>query len=604
MTSQTPPKDIFVSIAVSRPEGGLAKLPGALTGAKRMADWARSTKEYLVVHVDDSEHDVSVERIRGLVEEAIEKVHETSPLQRIVFYFAGHGAAQNTNDTLWLLSRWQTDPSEAIRVPILQRVLRTYQPAQVSFIGDSCRVVHKDFLDTLGSAVLRRRDEAPSEFELDQFFAADAGEAAFMVRPQGATEAFCIFTDVLLDALEGGAPGSSIARPNIGSVVTSGQLAAYLRSAVPLKASKHNVVLTPVPRPGFIEPRDVYATLKESVTLEADERPPPPPDPDTVPTVPPNIDAKRARRERDRRREKVKSLAALFAEEDHPPRFETRCGISIAGAEGQEIAAPPYAQITPDSEGNKTWFRVGKSDVEPMKRPFADLLVRVSRDHWAYAFAVPQFITALTIRNKASVGVISRQIGLQNEYRQTEDIVVRMNARLITGDESYDIAAMIREQKHEDFVSGIIAAYLYDSVGDIDNIRRIASYYVEHRQPVPFDVALLTDADIKLGPAYALKLDIPAVPERTPRTEIERRRAYTFAAMPARPEASILGTMPLMRQGWTLLELSTWVGGKLEQWRDLLVATRPDLTAAPFTTLRGGAAKHLAAAIRAGKPFS
>jgi Caspase domain len=414
---QETPKDIFVSIAVSRPEG-LTPLPGALTGARDMASWARS-KGYSAVHIDDTDGDVSVKRIRTDVEKAIKQVHETSPLRRIVFYFAGHGAAQNVNDTLWLLSRWHTDTSEAIRVPNLQRVLRTYHPAQVAFIGDSCRVLHKYFLDTLGSAVLLKTDENPTEFELDQFFAADAGEAAFMVVAQGSTDAFCIFTDVLLNALEGDAPASAIARPSMGTVVTSGQLAAYLRAAVPLKASEHNVVLTPVPRPGFIEPREVYAILQPSAALEADEgpQPAPPPifDPDTVPPPPPpNIDpdaarpegdAKLVRRERDRRREIAQSLKSSFAEEDHPQRFETHSGISMSGAEAKEIAAPPDVVVTPDRKGTKKRFRVGKSDVDHMTRPFADLLVKISRDHWAYAFAVPEFITALTIRNRGSVGV-------------------------------------------------------------------------------------------------------------------------------------------------------------------------------------------------------
>jgi hypothetical protein len=619
--SRTPPKDIFVSIAVSRAQG-LTQLPGTITGAQDMAHWAQSNG-YLVVHIDDSKSEVSVKRVRTKVVKAINKVHEMSPLRRIIFYFAGHGAAQYLDDTLWLLSRWRRDPSEAIRVPNLRRVLRTYQPAQVAFIGDACRVVHKDFLNTLGSAVLlNNEDENPSDFELDQFFAADAGEAAFMVVRQGSKDAFCIFTDVLLNALERGAPGSAIARPGVGFVVTSGRLATYLKSEVPLEASKHNVVLTPVPRPGFIEPRDIYVKLRRPVTLKANELPPPPSPPafypNAVPPSPPNVgpnaprpkgDALRVRRERDRRESIARSLEDSFAEEKHPQRFETHSGISISGieAKAKEIATPPDVVVTRDSKEKALFqFRVGKSDVDPMKRPFADLLVKISRDRWAYAFAVPGFITALTIRNGASVGAISRkiEIGSHKKYSDTEAIVARLNAGIIASGESYRLAAMLRERKHDNFVLGIIAAYLYDSVGDIDNIRRIATYYVQQRQPVPFDVALLTGAEIKPGLGDALIFDIPAVEPRKPRTRAERLRSYTFRAMSASRNAPILATIPLLRQGWTLLELSSWAGPSLQKWRNFLVEVRRGLTPAPFTTLRQPQAQNLAAAIRAGKPFA
>jgi hypothetical protein len=38
---------------------------------------------------------------------------------------------------------------------------------------------------------------------------------------------------------------------------------------------------------------------------------------------------------------------------------------------------------------------------------------------------------------------------------------------------------------------GVISAYLYDSIGDIDSIRQMAFYYAKAQQAIPYDIALL-----------------------------------------------------------------------------------------------------------------
>ena len=233
-----------------------------------------------------------------------------------------------------------------------------------------------------------------------------------------------------------------------------------------------------------------------------------------------------------------------------------------------------------------------------MDRQFADLMVRISEDNWAYVFAIQRFITALTVRNEQSVSVISREVHYgRGEYARTEEIVARMNARLISGDDAYDLAAGIRENKHRDFVLGAIAAHLYDSVGDTDNIRRIAYYYECHNQPIPFDVALLTGDPIRSVNGM-LVLDVRAVAARAPRTDIERRHSYTTEATLARDGVPILGRVPLLRRAWTVLEIANWSGPQLPAWRDFLLQVRTGLTAAPFTTLRKTQATDLANRIR------
>ncbi|MDZ5434841.1 hypothetical protein T3H00_19510 [Pseudomonas fluorescens] len=55
---------IFVSIAVSKPEGGLDPLPGAIRAAKRMAAWA-DAQNYKTLLLHDGEHP-EISAIRAL----------------------------------------------------------------------------------------------------------------------------------------------------------------------------------------------------------------------------------------------------------------------------------------------------------------------------------------------------------------------------------------------------------------------------------------------------------------------------------------------------------------------------------------------------------
>ena len=38
---------------------------------------------------------------------------------------------------------------------------------------------------------------------------------------------------------------------------------------------------------------------------------------------------------------------------------------------------------------------------------------------------------------------------------------------------------------------GVISAYLYDAIGDMKSIRRMASFYAKYSQAIPYDIALL-----------------------------------------------------------------------------------------------------------------
>ena len=246
---------VFVSIGVSRPGGDLDELPGAIKAAERMAAWA-AAQGYATVLVHDRKHgEVTVDLLRHEIAAAITEVTDRTELKRLVVFFAGHGAAMAVGDQYWILTHWKKRPTEAIKVSSLQRMLEYYGPRQVAIIGDACQEFSAKFIDVVGSPVLDMPDEEQAPYELDQFFAVDAGKQAFMIKGVDGQDDFCLFTEVLLDALEGDAAQASYEQIGQDRVVTSQSLALYLDGHVAQEAGKYGVRMVPRPKPGFYTDR-------------------------------------------------------------------------------------------------------------------------------------------------------------------------------------------------------------------------------------------------------------------------------------------------------------------------------------------------------------
>lgn len=77
-----------------------------------------------------------------------------------------------------------------------------------------------------------------------------------------------------------------------------------------------------------------------------------------------------------------------------------------------------------------------------------------------------------------------------------------------------EIAAALRHAKHADPMLGVVCAYLYHGMADVDSIRRMAYFYVAHGQPVPFDIVLLGDMPVTRGRGGELTVEVPAVGKR------------------------------------------------------------------------------------------
>jgi hypothetical protein len=147
---------VCISIAVSRPEGQLAPLPGAIEASRDFVKWANAAKFDKVLAVtDEAGWPVTVAGLRAAFKDAIG--NSANVVDHLVVHFAGHGFTDDIDDQLLLLTNWQRETTEAINVRRFVRLLEYYQPTRVSLFFDACRSEKPKDADQLqGSGVLER----------------------------------------------------------------------------------------------------------------------------------------------------------------------------------------------------------------------------------------------------------------------------------------------------------------------------------------------------------------------------------------------------------------------------------------------------------------
>lgn len=256
----------MVAIAVSDYDPPYEALPGTLTSARRMVNWAKAPgpgRNYRVLEITDEPMNgepgrpVTVERLRTEITDLL----DNNLIDRLVIYFAGHGVVRSTAEEFWLLTHAGQDDGECVGVMQLIQGLRNYGigahnqellRGQLVIFADACRNVHRDGLNLVPNAVMTRRGNAPN-LQVDLFRATTIGAYAFQVRAVKGSKPYCLFSSVLCDALEGKVP-EVIERNHhpFKPVISNHALADYLDKEVPRRAIALKEAMEP----------DIYATIR------------------------------------------------------------------------------------------------------------------------------------------------------------------------------------------------------------------------------------------------------------------------------------------------------------------------------------------------------
>jgi hypothetical protein len=599
---------IFVSIAVSRPDGGLDELPGAITAAERMAAWAQGQGYATLLLHDDAYSEITIDLLRDKITAAINEVTDRTELKRLVIFFAGHGAALAIGDQYWILTNWHRDSSEAIKVSSLQRMLEYYGPIQVSVIGDACQEFSARFIEIVGNGVLFRTNEEQRPYELDQFFAVDVGMQAFMIKAKDEQKDFCLFTEVLLDALEGDAQGAYFEAVGADKIVTSQSLARYLTNTVAQEAGKYGVRMIPRPRPGFYTDRTYLTipgppdkTVPRPITfshevdfpaadvdkwLQFEVRGAVEPYMRSVdkpwlikPELPKaaqfDAQTKALKKAREASREAFVDKVSNAIVRDH---FETGCGVCVSGAYVASVRASFGEVSSIDDQPN--WFRIQLATTNSFG--WSDTLVTLTDGRIVPVCVVNGFVAALHIIDTASLSLFHRPLAA-DEYKGREaiDLLAQAHAGLLSRKAIINVAAMLRYGKHRIITLGCIAAQFYDVIRDVDSLRSMAAFYAMNQQPVPLDIILYGGGAISEsgGRLYA---DIPAVAARKPRTPEEGKKSFTYTETAAFKHYPIAGRIPWMRQAWGAVATAR-CDASAEAWRKQALAAMGHLAPGMFT---------------------
>lgn len=629
---------VALSIGVSEAKP-LAYLAAAVNGARAFHAWAQAFG-YDARLLTDDEEAVTIARLRRELEAILQPA---GTVDRLVLYFAGHGLIREAEEGLWLLSDWHQE-LRAVAIEALKRRLRKFGVRQVSIFADACRSLpaNIDAADLTADAVLGQGPHpSPTNLAVDKFVAAQDGSTTFAVPGPAPEHDRCLFSGVLLEGLWG--LKQNAFSKLLKDKITSRSLGAYLEAEVPLRAERYRWKVVPTVVPSFPEGDDIYfGDGPHPAPPVFPDWPPPPAPPegraiDAPPIeaatrglnpapsgwnpagtkVPATTRAASGTFGASQRRQPEQSLGSFerrIQEQEVPRSFETGSGFALEDCDGHEHAssgqefAVRAIWTSPDARAGRSyqrsasgdappadWWHVGQRDdsnagaIQFLARP-APALVECSRGAYLALTALPDFIGSVLFDCRGISALVYRRRGsAEYDIAATARALARLEDGALRAEAKTDLAAALRHGQHVDPILGVISAYLYDSVGDIDSIRRMAAFYAVHQQPIPYDIALLGQLSVhREGNVFVA--EVPPVDERKPRTDSETLAPWTYSATQA-AHAVVGGLWPWMRQGWAYLDDLN--DGSSALVSPALLDVTPHVQSARFTTLDAEGGRRL-----------
>jgi hypothetical protein len=564
---------VAVAIGVSGAQN-LPFLPAALNCADRFFKWSAALGYEAKIITDVDKKLVTVERLQTELNAILA---DTRPIHRMLIYFAGHGIIHEVASGLWLLSDWK-NKGVVVAYESLRQRLASFGIKQIAIFSDACRSLPKSVFQLRldETSVLDPGPIEGAEPDLDKFLSTQDGKQSFAVPGSTEAEDVCVFSGVLLDALWGIKPEAF--SKVVSNSITSSSLALHLKAEVPRMAEKYGLPLRPSVLAAFPEGDNIYLSVG---TLPMGSVPPfdwpappglPPsgPQPSLAESEPADLLAEDqsssgrgageapppkprgaragARKLAPERKPSTRPLLERLRNQQLPRGFEMGSGFAVEGAEIRRLWTPNRVFTEPHLDAN--WWRVRELTDFSLNNP-APILIEFTNGQFAAVAALPGFVAGLICDSRGVSAIVYRPSNSDAGARITEDVIGALEHGALRADEVTDLAARIRTEKHVDPMLGVFAAYLYDSIGDVGSIRRMAHYYVEHQQPIPYDIAIL--AQIRGQQRGDLLLArVPRVAARKPRSDAERQYRWTYEETSA-GEGVVGGAWPWLRQGWAFL---------------------------------------------------
>jgi len=259
----------MIIIAVSKYAGTYAPLPGAITSARRLREWAEQPDadcNYKVLYLAD---DVYSKINVRLLEKKITDFVKNNLIERLVVYFAGHGIVRSAGDQFWLLTDADINNVEGINVEAFKRGLLKYNfgsneiPGQLCIIGDACRDTTRDSWDFCGHPILTSRERRNPDIELDRFLSTGLGDYSLHINKGTHSQSeYCLFSEVMLSALRGEVKEAiETKNDQFRPAVTNHKLKSYLLNEVRNRAAVYEEKQKPDIDTGISPPYNFYKII-------------------------------------------------------------------------------------------------------------------------------------------------------------------------------------------------------------------------------------------------------------------------------------------------------------------------------------------------------
>ncbi|WP_260513794.1 caspase family protein [Serratia fonticola] len=519
----------------------LSHLPGAITVANEMGDWARKTGFTTEVITDENKIPVTITRIR---ETLLRMLPANDEVDLFILHFAGHGFRSGAEQNVWLPSDWNQE-MRAISVEGLKKRLYRHGIKSLSIFGDACRSLPSDIetTDICSDPVLPKGPYAEEPPIIDRFNAAQDGQQTYMLKGDGNAPPRCIFSTVLIEGLCG-LKDEAFDR-YLSDCVIPESLALFTKGRLREIGETYDLNFSPDYATGIPREHAVYFRRSEN--------------PNDLPTpewpTSPSRDLVHEKGEEDvlasshylnYRFLKRHIQESLLLQYDAAPLY---FNLAIRGAVPKKIWSTSSVEKCSIENNSGTYL------VHDIIENAIQILVEFEDGVFASAVVYARLTTVMSRDEKGEISWTCTPImtTFDRSLRLSIATIENLQTGNLSAGQADKIAAELRSDKHVNPTLGSIASYLYDYTGDVNSIRRMAFFYCKHRQPIPFDVAfmgLLSSKDMGQGGIVA---EVPPVQARA-KSPANNELPHWVTQATDGASGQVAGFWPWLRQGWEFME--------------------------------------------------